>query len=111
MTRDRLISSPPLQPVAIPSPERLRFLARRVHKLGDRPLYELLAEVADGADLWGALERYARLAPYAAFIREHGGDRLIITGTRGAKPKASGTADTAGGPSPPNDFYSDDLPF
>jgi hypothetical protein len=43
-----------------PSPARLRFLARQTHRLGERPLYELLLEVRDGADLWDRLEAYAR---------------------------------------------------
>lgn len=59
-----------------PSPARLRFLARQTHRLGERPLYELLLEVRDGADLWDRLEAYARLAPIAGFVVEHGGDRL-----------------------------------
>jgi hypothetical protein len=56
-----------------PPPERIRFLARQVHCLGERAFFELLLEVRDGADLWRRLERYARLAPYADFIDECGG--------------------------------------
>jgi hypothetical protein len=55
---------------------RIRYLAQRIHLLGERPLAELLIELAAGDDLHGVLERYARLAPRADFIRELGGDRL-----------------------------------
>jgi hypothetical protein len=55
---------------------RLRLLAARIHALGERPLYELLVELDRGAPLEPRLEAYARLAPLAGFIRDHGGDRL-----------------------------------
>jgi hypothetical protein len=42
---------------------RRDFVARRVHALGPRPLYELLRELASGADLLTRLEAYARLDP------------------------------------------------
>jgi hypothetical protein len=65
---------------------RLRLLARRIHGLGPRPLYELLRELDAGAELGPRLEAYARLAPLADFIRAHGGDQLpvprIIAGGR-----------------------------
>ena len=55
------------------SPERLRYLARRVWRLGERGLFEFLA----GAPLVERLERYARLeADYGDFVRALGGDRL-----------------------------------
>jgi hypothetical protein len=57
-------------------PERLQFLAARIHELGPRPLYELCRELERGAELHPALEKYAALAPLADFIRAHGGDRL-----------------------------------
>lgn len=53
---------------------RLRYLARQVHRLGERPLYELLREIANGADLAIRLEVYARLP--ADFIKSYGGDVL-----------------------------------
>jgi hypothetical protein len=56
------------------SEARLRHLAGRIHALGERPLFELLRELDRGADLLDTLEQYAHLP--AAFIREHGGDRL-----------------------------------
>jgi hypothetical protein len=59
----------------IPVP-RIHYLARRIHLLGERPLAELFIELAAGDDLHGVLERYARLAPPANFIRALGGDRL-----------------------------------
>ena len=54
---------------------RLRYLAGRIHALGERPLFELLRELDGGADLHPTLEAYARLP--AEFIAAHGGDRLI----------------------------------
>ena len=60
----------------IPVP-RVHYLARRIHLLGERPLAELFIELAAGDDLHGVLERYARLAPAADFIRALGGDRLM----------------------------------
>lgn len=56
--------------------ERLQHLARRVHRLGERPLFELLAELDAGADLGERLERYAVLP--ADFIKAFGGDVLPI---------------------------------
>jgi hypothetical protein len=56
--------------------ERIHYLARRIHLLGERPLAELFIELATGRGLHGVLERYARLAPAADFIRALGGDRL-----------------------------------
>jgi hypothetical protein len=57
-------------------PARLRYLARQVHALGERPLYELLRELQQGAPLEERLEVYARLG--GDFIRELDGDRLPI---------------------------------
>lgn len=66
------------------APERLAFLARRVHALGERPLLELLRELERGAELHSTLERYGGLP--ADFIAEWGGHRLptprAITGGR-----------------------------
>jgi hypothetical protein len=57
--------------------ERLAYLARKIHRLGERPLYELFVELGAGAPLHERLERYARLeADYGNFIRTMGGDRL-----------------------------------
>ena len=55
---------------------RLRHLARQIHALGERPLYELFLELERGAELHDTLERYARLFPLAEFIAAFGGDRL-----------------------------------
>jgi hypothetical protein len=55
---------------------RLQYLANRIHKLGPRPLFELLRELASGADLTFVLERYARIASLAGFITHLNGDRL-----------------------------------
>jgi hypothetical protein len=55
---------------------RLQYLANRIHKLGPRPFFELLRELASGADLMSVAERCARLAPLAEFISNLGGDQL-----------------------------------
>jgi hypothetical protein len=69
-----------------PSPSRLRLLAKRLHSLGERPPYEWLLELSQGADPWERLERYADLAPLAAFIVSLDGDRLapprLVSGGR-----------------------------
>ena len=53
---------------------RLRYLAGRIHALGERPLFELLRELDGGADLHPTLEAYACLP--AGFVAQHGGDQL-----------------------------------
>jgi hypothetical protein len=55
---------------------RLQYLASRIHKLGPRPLFELLRELASCADLMFVLERYARIAPLAGFITHLNADLL-----------------------------------
>jgi hypothetical protein len=63
---------PPSRP---PLPDaRIRYLAREIHALGERPLYELLAELVAGREIGPRLEAYARLP--ADFIRACGADRL-----------------------------------
>jgi hypothetical protein len=53
---------------------RLQRLAAQIHTLGPRPLFELLRELDDGAELRPTLEAYARLAPLAEFIAANDGD-------------------------------------
>jgi hypothetical protein len=53
---------------------RLRYLAGRIHSLGERPLIELLRQLDAGTDLHPTLEAYARLP--AEFVAAYGGDRL-----------------------------------
>jgi len=55
---------------------RLQRLAARLHELGLRSKYELLRELAPGADHLIRLEAYARLD--ADMLRELGGDVLPI---------------------------------
>jgi hypothetical protein len=55
---------------------RLRYLARKVHGLGKRSLFEMFRELDSGGDLQCVLERYARLAPLGEFISHLGGDQL-----------------------------------
>jgi hypothetical protein len=55
---------------------RLRRLARQIHTLGERPLFELFRELNAGADLHPTLEIYARIAHLADFIRAQDGDHL-----------------------------------
>jgi hypothetical protein len=59
-----------------PSLPRLRLLAARLHSLGERPLFEYLAEIIAGADPVMRLEAYARLSPLAEFIAANDGARL-----------------------------------
>ena len=65
---------------------RITYLARQIHPLGERPLAELFIELAAGGQLGPVLEQYARIAPFADFIRTMDGDRLplpkIVTGRR-----------------------------
>ena len=65
---------------------RLQYLARRLHGLGERPLFHFLDEVERGADLRSHLERYAALP--AAFIKANGGDKFapIIRVIDGGEP-------------------------
>ena len=53
---------------------RLQYLARRLHGLGERPLFHFLDEVERGGPLRLHLERYAVLP--ADFIRVYGGYRF-----------------------------------
>jgi hypothetical protein len=62
-------------PPSIPD-VRLQRLAARLHALGPRSTYELLRELAAGADLFIRLEVYARLDPDV--VRALGGDVLPI---------------------------------
>jgi len=64
---------PPLPPLG---DARLRHLAARIHRLGERPLYQVLRELRDGANLVPVLERYAELTNYTGLIRAFGGDVL-----------------------------------
>jgi hypothetical protein len=57
-----------------PSLTRIRHLASRLHSLGPRPTFELLKEIANGADLWRQLDRYAELDP--EIVRALGADEL-----------------------------------
>jgi hypothetical protein len=69
-------AEPILTSVSLPpaTAVRLRRLARRLHGLGERPIYELLAEIVQGADIMVRLERYAALDPDT--VRALGGDEL-----------------------------------
>jgi hypothetical protein len=53
---------------------RLQYLARRLHGLGEKPLFHFLDEVERGADLHPHLERYVALP--ADFINANGGNRF-----------------------------------
>ena len=56
---------------------RLRHVATRIHALGPRPLYELLCEIAGGAEPLSRFERYAALDP--DIVRGLGGDVMPPT--------------------------------
>jgi hypothetical protein len=55
---------------------RLRCLAPRIHVLGVRPLYELLCEIAGGADPISRAEAYAALTLHADLLAAYGGREL-----------------------------------
>jgi hypothetical protein len=54
--------------------ERLAYLARRLHRLGERPLYEFIREIIAGADPIERLEAFARIDP--AIAKYLGADRM-----------------------------------
>jgi hypothetical protein len=53
---------------------RLRCLAGRIHKLGERPLFELMCELSGSSATVARFESYAALD--ARFIAAHGGRDL-----------------------------------
>ena len=70
--------------------ERLALLARRIHRLGPRPLLELFRELETGKPLHPTLETYARLEPLVGFIEAEGGAEIpparLAIGMRGRRP-------------------------
>jgi hypothetical protein len=65
---------------------RLKYLARRLRALGERPVFECLHEIECGADLRERLERYAWLDPdvVEALGGSHfGAPAFVIEGGRG----------------------------
>lgn len=64
----------PPEPRATVPDVRLRRLARHLHSLGERSVYELLREVIGGRDPVERLERYAELD--ADIVAALGADRL-----------------------------------
>ena len=52
----------------------LRLLVRRLHRLGERPVYEFIREILAGVDPVERLEAYARLDP--AIVKYLGADRM-----------------------------------
>ena len=69
------VRQPIYRPHTIPD-VHFQYLVARLHALGPRPTYELLREVATGADLFVRLEIYAQLDP--DIVRALGGDVLPI---------------------------------
>jgi hypothetical protein len=65
----------PTQP-AIP-PAKLKRLARHLHSLGERGLFECLKAIISGAPIGDTLEAYTRLDP--AVLKYFGGDYLRDT--------------------------------
>jgi hypothetical protein len=47
---------------------RVRALAIRIHDLGPRPLFELMCELAGGADPLSRLEAYGALDPHTVSV-------------------------------------------
>jgi hypothetical protein len=64
---------------------RLKYLARRLHALGEKPLFYFLDEMDRGADLRESLEIYAALP--AGLIKAYNGDKFaapfLLKGGRG----------------------------
>ena len=56
---------------------RVQLLARKVHRLGERPFFELMCELAGGADPLPRLEAYAALD--VDVVRALGGADLAPT--------------------------------
>lgn len=56
---------------------RLRYLARRLHALGERPVFEYLREVVAGANALERLEAFSRLDP--AIVAAIGADLIPTT--------------------------------
>jgi hypothetical protein len=54
--------------------ERLAYLARRLHRLGERPLYEFIREIIAGANPIERLEAFARID--SAIVKYLGADRM-----------------------------------
>jgi hypothetical protein len=78
------VKSPELGGGHIPD-VRLRQLTSCIYSLRPRPLHELFLELERGLDLRDALERYACISHYSAFIAANGGARLppVIGGLMG----------------------------
>jgi hypothetical protein len=63
--------------LALPDCDReLRQLAREIHALGARPLFELFRELDAGASLLPTLRGSADLLPLAGFVERMGGRDL-----------------------------------
>jgi hypothetical protein len=77
--RSRMVLGPdgPTSPDSLRQDARLKQLAADIHLLGAQPLHELFLELAQGADLYDTLERYARLVPLAAHILRQPAQRSI----------------------------------
>jgi hypothetical protein len=54
---------------------RLRFLAERLHALGEKPLWHFLTDIEGGKPFRPTLEEYATLP--ADFIKSNGGDEFL----------------------------------
>ena len=53
---------------------RIRYLAKQIHDLGPKPLFEAMCEIASGADPITTFETFGALP--ADFVREHNGHDL-----------------------------------
>ena len=56
---------------------RLRFVAGQIHKLGERPLYELLCELSNSSAALDRFEAYAAIDP--EILNRYGGHALPPT--------------------------------
>jgi hypothetical protein len=66
--------------------QRLALLARRIHRLGERPLLECFLELEAGKPFNDTLKAYGKLEVYADFIAAHGGREIeqarLVAGRR-----------------------------
>lgn len=53
---------------------RLKHLARRIHALGPRPIFELFHELLAGADVCERIEAFAEID--ADLVRDHGANEF-----------------------------------
>jgi hypothetical protein len=72
--RDASQAAPTLDSRLTLPPARLRHLVARLHRLGPQPLLYFIREIAEGADVYEHLERYAEID--TGFVHAFRADRF-----------------------------------